>query len=289
MTKVADVIGDEKYVPVLDHGFVGLLDVMGDDAAICQAARCSYGKGTKSVSDDRALIRYLIRNHHTSPIEMVELKFHLKMPIFVMRQHVRHRTASLNEYSGRYSEMPDEMYMPPDWRFQAQAKDNKQASGDSLAEMTAFECAEDMSEVYEHSYGSYQKGLKNGLARELARIQLPLANYTELYWKIDLKNFLHYIFLRDDGHAQYEIRVYAEAMFNMVKPYVPLVCEAFEDYWSMANTANLSRMELGLIKSLISQESWLRLMDMHRDDKGLAAHLEMSQNEIIAFRKKFNL
>lgn len=289
MTKVADVIGDAKYVPVLDHGFVGLLDVMGDDSAICQAARCSYGKGTKSVSDDRALIRYLIRNHHTSPIEMVELKFHLKMPIFIMRQHVRHRTASLNEYSGRYSEMPDEMYMPEPERFQSQAKDNKQASGDSLGPMAAFDCAEDMNDVYTRSYRSYQQALKTGLSRELARIQLPLANYTELYWKIDLKNFLHYVFLRDDNHAQYEIRVYAEAMFNMVKKHVPIVCEAFEDYWSMTNTANLSRMELRLIKSLISKESWLELMGMHRDDKGLAAHLEMSQSEIIAFRKKFNL
>lgn len=289
MTKVADVVNDPRYVKVLDHGFVGLLDIMGDDSAIDQAARCSYGQGTRSVSDMRGLIRYLVRNHHTSPLEMVELKFHLKMPIFVMRQHVRHRTASLNEYSGRYSEMTDEMYMPEAWRFQGQHKDNKQASGETLPEKTALACSEDMSEVFDEAYASYMRGLDNGLARELARIQLPLANYTELYWKIDLKNFLHYVFLRDDGHAQYEIRVFAEAMYNMVKPKLPIVCEAFEDYWSMRNTAKFSRMELDLVKQIISKDRWLNLMHMHRDDKGLAAAFGISQKELQEFRKKLDL
>lgn len=288
MTNVANVVNDPRYVKVLDHGFVGLLDIMGDDSAIDQAARCSYGQGTRSVSDMRSLIRYLVRNHHTSPLEMVELKFHLKMPIFVMRQHVRHRTASLNEYSGRYSEMTDEMYMPEPWRFQGQHTDNKQASGETLHKQIAFTCAEDMNDIFSAAYASYMRSLYAGLSRELARIQLPLANYTELYWKIDLKNFLHYVFLRDDEHAQYEIRVFAEAMYNMVKPKLPIVCEAFEDYWSMRNTAKFSRMELDLVKQIISKDRWLELMDMHRDGD-LAAAFGISQKELQEFKKKLDL
>lgn len=249
MTRVADVINDEKYRPVLDHGFVGLLDVMGSDVDIDKAARCSYGQGTRSVSDMRGLIRYLVRHLHTSPLEMVELKFHLKMPIFVMRQHVRHRTASLNEYSGRYSEMTDEFYVPELDRFQGQSKDNKQASGAELDQSVAKVMQHKMNTEFENNYELYQTLLEGGLARELARGVLPVNNYTELYWKIDLKNFLHYIKLRLHSHAQYEIRVFAEAMWELVKPLIPITTEAFEDYWLNSNT--MSAMEMELLKKVL--------------------------------------
>lgn len=251
MTRVAEVLHDEKYRPVLDHGFVGLIDVMGSDADIDRAARCSYGQGTRSVSDMRGLIRYLVRHLHTSPLEMVELKFHLKMPIFVMRQHVRHRTASLNEYSGRYSEMTDEFYLPERERFQSQHKDNKQASGDQLNEQHTLVMQAEMVDLNEASYTQYQNHLESGLARELARIQLPLSNYSELYWKIDLKNFLHYIKLRLHPHAQYEIRVFAEAMWELVKPLIPITAEAFEDYW--LDSSSMSAMEMEILKTLLHQ------------------------------------
>lgn len=249
MTRVAEVLHDEKYRPVLDHGFVGLIDVMGSDADIDRAARCSYGQGTRSVSDMRGLIRYLVRHLHTSPLEMVELKFHLKMPIFVMRQHVRHRTASLNEYSGRYSEMTDEFYVPEVERFQGQHKDNKQASGEELPAQHALVMKSEMVDLNEAAYNQYQNHLEYGLARELARVQLPLSNYSELYWKIDLKNFLHYIKLRLHPHAQYEIRVFAEAMWELVKPLIPITAEAFEDYWMNSNT--MSAMEMELLKKVL--------------------------------------
>lgn len=289
MTAQADVIHDDRYVPLLDHGFVGLIDVMGSDAAIDQAARCSYGKGTRSSSDMRGLIRYLIRHWHTSPIEMVELKFHIKMPIFVMRQHVRHRTANLNEYSGRYSEMTDEMYVPTLDRFQGQHADNKQASGDRLDIAVAQEMHSSMCDVFEQSYDSYQRAIQGGLAREIARIQLPVSNYTELYWKIDLKNFLHYVFLRDDAHAQKEIQVYAEAMYNLVKPHVPITCEAFEDYWSMSNTARFSRMELALLARLVDKSRWIDLVDQQRTEKAVGELFGMSIKEIREFKDKLEL
>lgn len=289
MTAQADVIHDPKYVPVLDHGFVGLIDVMGDDAAVDQAARCSYGQGTRSTSDMRGLIRYLVRHWHTSPLEMVELKFHLKMPIFIMRQHVRHRTASLNEYSGRYSEMTDEMYVPDLSRFQGQHADNKQASGDVLPEDVAERMRAELTNVTTIAYNSYMEHLDQGLAREIARIQLPVSNYTELYWKIDLKNFLHYVFLRDDDHAQKEIQQFASVMYDLVKPFVPLVCEAFEDYWCMKNTARLSRMELDLIRRLISQDKWLDLNNQHREEKAVASAYGLSLKELREFKAKMQL
>jgi thymidylate synthase (FAD) len=289
MTIWNDVKDDPRAIKVLDHGFVVLMDVMGSDAEICQAARCSYGQGTKSVSSDRALIRYLMRNWHTSPLEMVELKFLIKMPIFVMRQHVRHRTASLNEYSGRYSEMTDEMYLPPLDRFQKQHVDNKQASGEQLSELQAKAMQSNMSGVFEQSYSSYQQSIQDGLAREVARIQLPLSNYTELYWKIDLKNFLHYVFLRDDNHAQKEIQVYAQAMYDLVKPLVPFACEAFEDYWCASSTAHMSRMELELLGRLIDKNRWLSLVDMHRSEAAVAEKFGMSAKEVREFKEKLGL
>jgi thymidylate synthase (FAD) len=288
MTYQTEIINDPRYVPVLDHGFVGLIDIMGDDEAIDRAARTSYGVGTRPVNAIRSLIRYLVRHHHTSPIEMVELKFHLKMPIFVMRQHVRHRTASLNEYSGRYSIMTDEMYMPDLSRFQGQHQDNKQASGEFLGEEIATSLANDLEESYEVSYRNYQRAIEKGLAREVARIQLPVANYTELYWKIDLKNFLHYVKLRNDPkHAQKEIALYAEAMYNLVKPHLPITCEAFEDYWM--NGVNFSRMEMDLLKRLISVERWNDVMDDFRNEEGVAASFGMSIKELKEFREKIGV
>lgn len=288
MTRQAEIIRDSRYVPVLDHGFVGLIDMMGDDRAIDQAARTSYGEGTRSVSDIRSLIRYLVRHNHTSPIEMVELKFHLKMPIFVMRQHVRHRTASLNEYSGRYSIMTDEMYVPNLGRFKGQHSDNKQASGEYLGKDVAKSLASDLQESYDVAYANYKHAIDSGLARELARIQLPVANYTELYWKINLKNFFHYVKLRNDPkHAQYEISLYADAMYNLVKPKLPIVCEAFEDYW--LEGVNFSRMEMDLIKRLISSDRWMSMKESHRSEEGIASTFGVSVKELKEFKEKLDI
>ena len=253
MTKWVDVEHDPNAIRVLDHGFVVLIDIMGNDSAIANAARTSYGSGTKKTSDDRALIRHLIRNQHTSPIEMVELKFLLKMPIFIARQHVRHRTASINEYSGRYSVMSDEFYLPDISRFQKQHETNKQASGEMTELYIANNIRDSLIDSYNTTYKNYEYALDEGLSRELARIQLPVANYTEMYWKIDLKNFFNYIKLRmDKQHAQFEIVQYAEAMYTLVKPLLPLSCEAFEDYWF--NAKSFSKQELDILGSLLRNE-----------------------------------
>jgi thymidylate synthase (FAD) len=288
MTYQSDVLNDPRYVPVLDHGFVGLIDIMGDDKAIDEAARTSYGLGTRSMNDMRNLIRYLVRNYHTSPLEMVELKFHLKMPIFVMRQHVRHRTANLNEYSGRYSIMTDEMYVPELERFQGQHPNNKQASGEFLGEDIAESLLNDLKESYKITYQNYKKAIDQGLAREVARIQLPLATYTELYWKIDLKNFFHYVKLRNDPkHAQKEIVLYADAMYNLVKPHLPIACEAFEDYW--LNGVSFSRMEMDLLKRLISFDKWLEINEDFRDEKGIAKAFGLTDRELKEFNEKLEI
>ena len=291
MTTWNDVKDDAQAVRIGEHGFVRLVDIMGDDSSICQAARCSYGAGTKSVSDDRALIRTLVRNYHTSPIEMVELKFHLKIPIFVMRQHVRHRTASLNEYSGRYSEMTDEMFVPPVSRLQVQSETNKQGSGGSMTPANAAFSLQTIENVFKDAYSAYQSLLEWGMARELARIVLPVANYTELYWKIDLKNFLGYMRLRDDTHAQGEIVDLAKGMYGLVKPLLPMVCEAYEDYWSPRNTAHLSRMELALLKQLINPNAYSSLVMRceGQSEDVLAKGFGMSKRELAEFKAKFGM
>lgn len=235
-------------VTVLDHGFVRLVDVMGDDQRIVQAARVSYGAGTKSVREDRGLIRYLMRHKHTSPFEMVEFTFHLKMPVFVARQHIRHRTANVNEISGRYSVINDEFYIPDVSRMQKQSTDNKQGSSSELIsnpEMEVHHLEVEDNQAYE----AYKDRINAGMARELARINLPLSMYTEMYWKIDLHNLLHYLRLRLDDHAQYEIRVFAQAMYDLIKERVPLACEAFEDY--ALNSMTLSAAEVRLLGNLI--------------------------------------
>jgi thymidylate synthase (FAD) len=247
--EVAALVG--KEFPCLDKGFVRLIDVMGDDNAIVQAARVSYGSGTKKVHEDRGLIRYLMRHLHTTPFEMVEFKFHVKLPIFVARQWIRHRTANVNEYSGRYSEMKDEFYVPDPEQVRAQSATNKQGrADDSFAPEEAERIRTMMRTTQESLYGQYQELLDTDLAREIARINLPVSNYTEWYWKIDLHNLFHFLRLRIDSHAQYEIRVYGEAMASIVKAAVPLAYEAFEDY--ILNSQKFSHQELKVIKALLT-------------------------------------
>lgn len=223
--------------PVLDHGLVRVIDYMGNDAAICQAARVSYGRGTKAVSDDRGLIRYLMRHWHSTPFEMCEVKFHVKLPVFVARQWIRHRTANVNEYSARYSILDREFYIPAPENLAAQSTVNNQGRGQVLEGAEAARVLDLLREDAMRSYDHYEDMLtpdaeagKLGLARELARMNLPANIYTQWYWKIDLHNLFHFLRLRADTHAQYEIRVYAETMCAIVKDWVPAAYEAFEDY-----------------------------------------------------------
>ena len=228
-------------------GFVKLLDVMGDDEEVENSARISYGEGTRKVNQTRNLIRYLMRHKHTSPFEMCEVKFHLKLPIFIMRQLVRHRTANLNEYSGRYSVMSNEFYLPEGDYLAKQSTTNSQGRGEVLEQegLLQFE----FNRIYDGASTAYQVLLEEDLSRELARAVLPVANYTECIWKIDLHNFFHFVKLRSDSHAQREIRDYANAMYELVKPNFPLCCEAFEDYVQGATT--FSKQEMGVIKELL--------------------------------------
>jgi thymidylate synthase (FAD) len=232
---------------VLDHGMVRLVDVMGNDAAVVQAARVSYGEGTRAISEDRSLIRYLLRHQHMSPFEMCEVKFHCKMPIFVARQWIRHRTANVNEVSGRYSVLPDEMYVPDRSAIALQSESNKQGRADRLADSTNAEGFLDMLERSQKSArDSYEWSLGANVAKELARINLPVSQYTEWYWKIDLRNLLHFLHLRLDSHAQYEIRVYAEAIAKIVQAWVPYCWEAFVDY--VRDAVVLTKPEIELIR-----------------------------------------
>ncbi len=238
----------EKPIPCLDHGFVRLVDYMGDDAAIVQAARVSYGIGTKKVNEDRGLIRYLLRHAHTTPFEMCELKFHCKLPIFVARQWIRHRTVNVNEYSGRYSEMSDKFYLPDPAVLQKQSKQNNQGRDGELTQEQKEFILSRLKAGFDSQREDYQKFLDLELAKELARIGLSVANYTEWYWKIDLHNLMHFLRLRLDGHAQYEIRVYGEAMAKIVKDAFPIAWEAFEDY--RLNAMSLSRLEIEILSEI---------------------------------------
>lgn len=239
-----------KEIKVLDKGFVRLVDVMGNDSSIVQAARVSYGVGTKTVNEDRGLIRYLLRHKHTTPFEMVEFKFHIKLPIFIARQWIRHRTANVNEYSGRYSEMKDEFYLPDVEQLRHQSTLNKQArSEEQLDNQVSLEIQEMMQDTQESLYNEYKDLLDKNLAREIARINLPLSNYTEWYWKIDLHNLFHFLRLRIDDHAQYEIQVYGKAIAEIVKEIVPTAWEAFEDY--ILGAEYFSKMEVKALKQLI--------------------------------------
>ncbi len=242
----ADALLDKEF-KVLDHGFVRLVDYMGTDESIVQAARVSYGKGTKKISEDRGLIRYLMKNMHTSPFEMVEFKFHIKLPIFVARQWIRHRTANVNEYSGRYSVMPEEFYLPRQEDICFQAIDNKQGRSEkAIPPELQKEFIAYLKKSQRDTFEGYSRFLEAGLAREIARINLPLAIYTEWYWKIDLHNLFHFLKLRLDKHAQREIRAYAETMADIVKTVCPIAYEAFMDY--RVNALSFSGPELKFLQ-----------------------------------------
>ncbi len=220
-------------LPVLDHGFIRVVDYMGDDAAVVQAARVSYGRGTRKTTEDDGLIRYLMRHHHSTPFEMCEIKYHVKLPIFVARQWIRHRTANVNEYSARYSIMDKDVYIPDSAQLATQSTDNRQGRGDVLDEQTAARVLQLLRDDAEQTYSHYEEMLDEngiGLARELARMNLTLNTYTQWYWKTDLHNLFHFLRLRADSHAQFEIRVYAEAMMETVKAWVPSSYAAFRDY-----------------------------------------------------------
>ena len=242
--------------PVLDHGFVRVIDYMGDDAAICQAARVSYGKGTKSVQNDEGLIRYLMRHWHSTPFEMCEIKLHVKLPVFVARQWIRHRTANVNEYSARYSILDREFYIPAPEHVAAQSVVNNQGRGDILTGEEAARVLEILKADSARAYDNYENMIsqdgQQGLARELARMNLPANIYTQWYWKVDLHNLLHFLRLRADAHAQYEIRVYAEEMCKIVADWVPFAYRAFEDY--RMGGATLSSGALGCVRRMIKGE-----------------------------------
>jgi len=251
-------------LPVLDHGFVRVIDYMGDDAAVVQAARVSYGKGTKKLSTDAGLIKYLLRHWHSTPFEMCEIKYHVKLPIFIARQWIRHRTANVNEYSARYSILDREFYIPDAAHLAAQSDSNRQGRGDTLSGDRAKEVLKILTDDAQRTYDNYENMLnvredgsvidenKDGLARELARMNLTLNTYTQWYWKTDLHNLMHFLRLRADAHAQYEIRAYADVMIGTLGRWVPLTYDAFLDYRQGA--INLSAKGLAAVRRMIAGE-----------------------------------
>jgi len=273
-----------RAIPVLDHGFVRVVDYLGDDGAVVQAARVSYGRGTKAANEDRGLIRYLMRHRHSTPFEMCEIKYHVKLPIFVARQWIRHRTANVNEYSARYSVLDREFYIPAPAHLAAQSAVNRQGRGAVLDGAEAARVLDLLREDATRNYDHYLEMLnededgrprdpsRQGLARELARMNLTLNTYTQWYWKTDLHNLLHFLSLRADAHAQYEIRAYAEAMQETVKAWVPHCFEAFRDY--RLGAATLSAQMLAVVRRMLAGEAvaqdasglskreWRELMDL---------------------------
>ena len=271
-----------EALPVLDHGFVRVVDYMGDDAAVVQAARVSYGRGTRAANEDRGLIRYLMRHRHSTPFEMCEIKLHVKLPIFVARQWIRHRTANVNEYSARYSVLDREFYIPEPGALAAQSASNRQGRGEILggeeAERVLALLREDAGRNYDHYIEMLNEGedgqvldpARQGLTRELARMNLTLNAYTQWYWKVDLQNLFHFLSLRADAHAQYEIRVYAEAILRAVEAWVPLCAEAFRDYRLGAVTLSSRMLEVvrGMLdgkaptaeEAGLSKREWRELM-----------------------------
>jgi thymidylate synthase (FAD) len=256
----ATVPGIEQHLyrahDVLDHGFIRVIDYMGDDSAICQAARVSYGKGTKSVQNDEGLIRYLMRHWHSTPFEMCEIKLHVKLPVFVARQWIRHRTANVNEYSARYSILDREFYIPAPDHLNAQSVVNNQGRGALLEGEEAARVLDilkaDSNRAYDHYEQMISEDGQSGLARELARMNLPANIYTQWYWKVDLHNLFHFLRLRADAHAQYEIRVYADAIAKVVADWVPAAFGAFEDY--RMGGAQLSAKGLECVRRMLKGE-----------------------------------
>lgn len=272
---------DDLQINCLDKGFVKLVDAMPRlvpgttaDFAIVQAARVSYGDGTKSVSEDRGLIRYLLRHSHTTPFEMVEFKFHCKMPIFVARQWIRHRTANVNEYSGRYSVMKDEFYIPDIDNISQQSKTNKQGGDQQMSSMDAQGFLDVLNETCDKAYSTYEEYIEKGVSREQSRMILPVNNYTEWYWKIDLHNLFHFLGLRCDKHAQMEIRVFADAMLKLIEPIVPMAVEAWNDYHDHRGAIKLTRLEIEALKkslsvepSEVAAEGWVPFVQIDSDNK----------------------
>jgi thymidylate synthase (FAD) len=279
-----------EAIPVLDHGFIRVIDYMGDDSSIVQSARVSYGKGTKKVSTDEGLIRYLMRHWHSTPFEMCEIKYHVKLPIFIARQWIRHRTANVNEYSARYSILDKEFYIPAKEQLSAQSTNNRQGRGDLITGQQADEVLKILKDDAVRTYDNYEKMLnerfdgtvidekKSGLARELARMNLTLNSYTQWYWKTDLLNLMNFLFLRGDSHAQYEIRVYAEKMLDTVKKWVPITHAAFLDY--RVGAAHLSSKGLKIVKSMINGNK------VSYEDSGLS---KREWNELMELIDKKNL
>ena len=280
-----------EVLPVLDHGFVRVIDYMGDDTSIVQSARVSYGKGTKKVSTDEGLIKYLMRHWHSTPFEMCEIKYHVRLPIFIARQWIRHRTANVNEYSARYSILDKEFYVPEKKNLSAQSTINRQGRGDLITGDHADEVLQILKEDATRTYSNYEKMLnekfdgtiidenKAGLARELARMNLTLNSYTQWYWKTDLLNLLNFLFLRADSHAQYEIRVYAEAMLETVKKWVPITHAAFLDY--RVGAAHVSAKGLKIIKSMLVGK------EVKYEDSGLGKREWNELMETLALTKNF--
>jgi thymidylate synthase (FAD) len=263
-----DVKNDPNAIKVLDHGFVVLKETMGSDSTIAESARVSYGAGTKTISDDRNLIRYLMRHHHTSPFEMAEARFLVKVPVFIWRQWIRHRTANVNELSGRYSELPEEYYVPDEWR--AQSVTNKQGGEEPMFY--------ESNDVENEAFNEYRRRLNEGVSRELARSCLPVSHYTLAYWKCDIHNILHFLRLRMHSHAQKEIQIYAESIYTLLRERFPLTFEAFEDY--VLNTQSFSRMELHLLKELIKNQKLTIFTEAQAEDLG------MSRREYLEFSNK---
>ena len=265
--------------PVLDHGFIRVIDYMGDDSAIVQAARVSYGSGTKKSQDDNSLIRYLMRHWHSTPFEMCEIKFHIKLPVFVARQWIRHRTANVNEYSARYSILEKEFYIPEEENLASQSSTNNQGRGETLSSSESQKVLEILKLDSDRSYRNYESLLssdgKPGLARELARMNLPTNIYTQWYWKTDLHNLFNFLRLRADSHAQYEIRVYAEVICDLVRAWVPNAYGAFVDY--RLNSLNLSRQAVECLKRKLSGDA------VNFEDSG------MSKREWEEFTKCFEM
>lgn len=306
MTTWSEVKNDPNFIKILDHGFVGLLDHMGDDSAIANAARTSYAKGTKTVRDDEKLIRYLVKHDHSSPIEMGEVKFLIKVPMFVARQLVRHRTANINEVSARYSILPKEIYIPDLDHIQPQSKDNKQGrDGDMdvntkiLVQNSIRNNANKTYNLYEHLIDEDNIDLDheydfgddfNGIAREIARTVLPVGAYTEMVWKQDLRNLLHLIRLRTDPHAQYEIRVMAQAMYDLIEPLFPATVKAYDDY--VRNAYKLSAMEVEIMTELMNtsevQDKWCDMLNKEGLDNFLEKR-NMSKREFNDFCNKWGL
>ncbi len=283
MTAQNEIINDSRYVPIHNGGFVGLIDHMGSDQSIEQAARVSYSKGTRQTQDTRNLLRYLMRHLHTSPFEMAQTQWHVRLPIFVARQWIRHRTGSCNETSLRYSEANDDFYIPTPEYVKAQSKNNKQGRAGDLDPDVVAKYIADIDFQSKQAYHRYEQHLEDGVARELGRMELPVNLYTEWYWRFDLHNLMHFLKLRMDPHAQKEIQDYAIAMYNLAKEKFPISMEAFNDY--ILHSARFSRHELTLLKKMVKSSN----LTTPADDKQLLEETGMSRREMNEFLSKLEI